>query len=92
MWAAQVSFAAKYASVKVNDVALTPAEDGRYIFDVDGNTMVKVSKEIGASVEEISIEDAVDAIYTIEGIKVSDASVLPSGIYIKNGRKIIISR
>lgn len=88
----QVSFAAKYASVKVNDVALTPAEDGRYIFDVDGNTMVKVSKEIGASVEEISIEDAVDAIYTIEGIKVSDASVLPSGIYIKNGRKIIISR
>ncbi len=31
-----------------------------------------------------------NAVYTLQGIKVKDASHLPSGIYIRNGKKIIV--
>lgn len=88
----KISFAASDASVKVNDTALGPSENGRYEFEVEGETNVTVSKGSSNSLEEISIEQDADSIYTIEGIRVTESTKLPSGIYIKNGRKVLVSR
>ncbi len=45
----------------------------------------------GSNVNSISIdtESSSDDIYTINGVRVTDTTNLPKGIYIKNGKKII---
>jgi hypothetical protein len=78
--------------VKVNDQEVT-AEDGKYSFTVSADTKVSVSKEAGVS--NISVDNnASSEVYNLQGIRVArnanNINNLPAGIYIMNGKKVVI--
>ncbi len=84
----EVSFNAKNAVVKANGVELTPDDAQNYLFTVDRDMAIEV-KSTEASVDQLQVEDEVSReIYNLQGIRVTNDSSLPSGIYIVNGKKV----
>ncbi len=74
-----------------NDYKFTVAETGFYNIVVDLNDMkISVDKADGTSIEEVTGDNTngKDSIFTIGGVKVNRP--LTSGLYIQNGRKIIV--
>lgn len=79
-------------SVLVNDEPLLPV-DGKYTFVADKNTSVSIT-ELSA-VQNISVETAKTYdVYNLQGIRVarnvSNTDSLPAGIYIVNGKKVLV--
>lgn len=80
--------------VKVNGVSLE-SNDGVFEFTAKENSTVDISQNTAAIGEIINDGNAVDgAVYNLQGIRVADdakaADGLPAGIYIHNGKKIIV--
>lgn len=75
------------AEVKVNDTAITPGEDGRYMFTVEGPTTVSVMRSV-TGIDSIGADatDAAPVYYNLQGIRVDRPAsgtyivVRPSGI------------
>lgn len=75
------------AEVKVNDTTLTPGEDGRYMFTVEGPTKVSVMRATTAiDAIDASASDDAPVYYNLQGIRVDHPTsgtyivVRPSGI------------
>ena len=90
--------------VMVNGTELEPAEDGHYTFNtgddptefvitVEGTPTPTDIKNIGQS-DNLQSDD--DAIYDLSGRKVANGQLsnaqLPKGIYIQNGKKVVIKK
>lgn len=75
------------SEVKVNDTTLTPGEDGRYMFTLEGPTKVSVMRSVTGidAIGEDTADDA-PAYYNLQGIRVDRPTsgtyivVRPSGI------------
>lgn len=76
-------------AVKVNGETLEPDADGNYSFFVTKATNVSIANSVEVGVGAITTDDAPADIYNLQGLKVN-ASTLPAGIYIMNGKKVII--
>lgn len=80
--------------VKVNDAVQTP-EEGIVSFAVTGNTNVSIAKDVVDGIEAVGAENAY-RVYNLQGIEVlrnADASAveaLPAGIYVVNGKKVVV--
>lgn len=80
--------------VKVNDAVQTP-EEGIVSFAVTGNTNVSIAKDVVDGIEAVGAENAYH-VYNLQGIEVlrnADASAveaLPAGIYVVNGKKVVV--
>ena len=78
--------------VSVNGENIT-AEEGNFVFVVtQPETVVKVSENIGDSVEAITDAAAAPtAVFNLHGVKVSDTTDnLPAGLYIVAGKKVVV--
>ena len=80
------------AAVLVNDVAIEPV-DGKYTFTADQNTSVSVTER--TAVDAISVDNASTYdVYNLQGIRVArgvnSTNNLPAGIYIANGKKVMV--
>lgn len=93
----QVTLSGEKLKVAVNDVAISLNEEGNYSFLVENpQTTVRITKD-GAGITDVTndIVEGDDAVYTLTGIRVGTSRTvgsLPSGIYILNGKKVIINR
>ncbi len=84
--------------VAVNDEKLEADGDGVYSFKVTNEpASIKVAKAISTGVEEIDTEsDNAGAVYNLQGIVVKkaatmdDVKALPAGVYVINGKKVIV--
>ena len=83
-------------SVMVGNNAITPDQDGKFVFDIDADATVNISAS-SSGIE--SIADGADTtvnVYNLQGILVlknadPDAiRALPAGIYIAGGKKITV--
>lgn len=87
---------AEGAAVKLDDATLYADEDGRYVFDTKGNHTVTISTS--SSITGIDADRSTDnnAVYNLMGVKVldnasaADLELLPTGIYVVNGQKMVI--
>jgi len=78
-----------------------PSENGVYVFSIlqgafagsDGNMSVEINKEYtldgSDAIDAIATEDSETTVYNLQGVRV-EAEELPAGIYIVNGKKLII--
>ena len=63
---------------------------GNFSFTVTGNHSVALDVNTSA-IEEISGDDeAVKVVYNLQGIRMADPENLPAGIYVINGKKVIV--
>ena len=51
---------------------------------------IRINEEGEAAIRTINEENADASVYTIDGARVEDSTSLPSGMYVKNGKKIVI--
>ena len=93
----QVDITAEDISVTVNGTAVTPV-DGTFTFTVSDDTEVSIAKPTAISDIHAGETTAVRDVYNMQGVKVADnadnaaISNLPAGIYIINGKKIVIRK
>lgn len=76
--------------VTVNGEEICVGENGVYAFTVNEDVDVKVASKIANGILDVKAA-ADDAVYNLQGIRVgrvSDASRLPAGIYVVNGKKV----
>ncbi len=83
--------------VTAGGASVEPDESGRVIIPVTGDTEIAVKKGIGTGVAEIgAAADGKVNVFNLQGIKVLDKAAdseinhLPAGMYIVNGKKVII--
>jgi len=82
-------------TVTVNDTEVTAEQDGSYKVTVnDATTLIAIDKD-SSDIDNIATDNNVRNadVYNLQGIKVgraSDATTLPAGIYIINGKKVMI--
>ncbi len=82
-------------TVTVNDTEVTPDEEGAYTLTVnDATTLIDIAKD-SSGIDNVATDNNVRNadVYNLQGIKVgraSDASTLPAGIYIIDGKKVMI--
>ena len=92
----------EWSDVKVNDGNVITPSAGVYSFDTTGDTSVEF--EINATVikgspvtgidgieQSDNVQSDDDAIYDLSGRKVSNGQ-MPKGIYIQNGKKVVIKK
>lgn len=93
----QVDITAEDISVTVNGTAVTPV-DGTFTFTVSDDTEVSIAKPTAISDIRAGETTAARDVYNMQGVKVvanadSDAiSSLPAGIYLIDGKKIVIRK
>ncbi|MCH5306786.1 MAG: hypothetical protein J1E37_01800 [Prevotella sp.] len=78
-------------TVTVGEEEIT-AEDGVYTITVNANTTVKITVNNLTGIQNVEKNDVSNVdVYNLQGIRVgrmSDASRLPAGVYIINGKKV----
>lgn len=77
--------------VKVNG-AIVPAVEGKYSFNLNGNSNVVIEDDTQNALDIINASAANSGVYNLQGIQVGTAenlSNLPAGLYIVNGKKIV---
>jgi len=75
--------------VSVDDKPLTADADGKYIFTVSDNH--KIAFNTSSGIDEIKAAATDGAVYNLQGMRVNaDADNLPAGIYIINGKKVLV--
>lgn len=93
----QVDITAEDISVTVNGTAVTPV-DGTFTFTVSDDTEVSIAKPTAISDIRAGETTAARNVYNMQGVKVADnadnaaISNLPAGIYIIDGKKIVIRK
>lgn len=77
--------------VSVNDENLTAdSETKAFVFTVKGNDTVKISKDPNVGINSINADKEGLEIYNLQGIRVTNTENMPAGIYIVNGKKVVI--
>ena len=74
-------------NVKVDGNDLQVNTEGNYVFTVNKATTVEITKSTGTGINSINAENADNAIYTLQGVKVNGKA---KGLYIKNGKKVVV--
>lgn len=93
----QFDITAEDISVTVNGTAVTPV-DGTFTFTVSDDTEVSIAKPTAISDIRAGEATAGSDVYNMQGVKVignanSDAiSSLPAGIYLINGKKVVVHK
>ena len=75
-------------NVKVDGNDLQVNTEGNYVFTVNKATTVEITKSTGTGINSINAENADNAIYTLQGVKVNGNAA--KGLYIKNGKKVVV--
>lgn len=86
----EVSIAAnnnKVIEVKVNGVAVNADTEGVFTFTVSAATTVEIKDVTPTGINSINAENADNAIYSLQGVKVNGKA---KGLYIKNGKKVVV--
>lgn len=78
--------------VTANSESVTANEDGVYVVTVNADTTVKITSNSSTGIQNVEQEAASNAnVYNLQGLRVGtvkDASRLPAGVYIINGKKV----
>ena len=77
----------KVIEVKVNGVAVKADTEGVFTFTVSAKTTVEIKDVTPTGINSINAENADNAIYTLQGVKVNGKA---KGLYIKNGKKVVV--
>ena len=75
-------------NVKVDGNDIQVNTEGNYVFTVNKATTVVITKSTGTGINSINAENADNAIYTLQGVKVNGKAA--KGLYIKNGKKVVV--
>ena len=73
--------------VKVGETTITADANGVFVIPVSGAATISITKSTGTGINSINAENADNAIYTLQGVKVNGKA---KGLYIKNGKKIVV--
>lgn len=73
--------------VKVNGTEIVPTEEGRVIASITSDAEIAVEPNPASSITEINADNNDSAIYNLQGVRVSNPT---KGIFIKNGKKVIL--
>ena len=73
--------------VKANGKTIVANSDGTFDIPVSAATTVEITKSTGTGINSINAENADNAIYTLQGVKVNGKV---KGLYIKNGKKVVV--
>ena len=77
----------KVIEVKVNGVAVKADTEGVFTFTVSAKTTVEIKDVTPTGINSINAENADNAIYTLQGVKVNGKA---KGLLIKNGKKVVV--
>ena len=73
--------------VKVGETTYNANESGAFVVPVSEATTISIEDGTGTCINSINVENADNAIYTLQGVKVNGKA---KGLYIKNGKKIVV--
>jgi hypothetical protein len=82
--------AGKTLAVSVDGTAVTANADGAYEVAVKGNATIAVSS-VTSGINAIDADNlAGKVVYNLQGVKIANTENLPVGIYIINGKKVLV--
>ena len=73
--------------VKVGETTYNANESGAFVVPVSEATTISIADGTGTGINSINAENADNAIYTLQGVKVYGKA---KGLYIKNGKKVVV--
>ena len=73
--------------VKVGETTYNADGSGAFVVPVSGAATISITKSTGTGINSINAENADNAIYTLQGVKVNGKV---KGLYIKNGKKVVV--
>ena len=73
--------------VKVGETTYNANESGAFVVPVSEATTISIADGTGTGINSINAENADNTFYTLQGIKVSGKA---KGLYIKNGKKVVV--
>ena len=73
--------------VKVGETTYNADGSGAFVVPVSGAATISITKSTGTGINSINAENADNAIYTLQGVKVYGKA---KGLYIKNGKKVVV--
>lgn len=79
--------------IAANDATNLKGTRGYFVFPDDGQQAAeaKVAVSVPTDIHSvIGVEKIKDGIYTLQGVKIEHADRLPAGVYINNGKKILV--
>ena len=74
--------------VKVGETTYNANESGAFVVPVSEATTISIADGTGTGINSINAENADNAIYTLQGVKVNGKAA--KGLYIKNGKKVVV--
>ena len=74
--------------VKVGETTYNADGSGAFVVPVSGAATISITKSTGTGINSINAENADNAIYTLQGVKVNGKAA--KGLYIKNGKKVVV--
>lgn len=75
--------------VKAGETPIVANEEGVFIVPVYEATTISITKSTGTGINSINTENTDNSFYTLQGVKVSGK--LNKGLYIKNGKKVLVN-
>ncbi len=79
--------------IAANDATNLKGTRGYFVFPSDGQQAAeaKVAVSVPTDIHSvIGVEKVKEGIYTLQGVKIEHADHLPAGVYINNGKKILV--
>ena len=73
--------------VKVGETTYNANESGAFVVPVSEATTISIEDGTGTGINSINVENADNAIYTLQGVKVNGKA---KGLLIKNGKKVVV--
>ena len=73
--------------VKVGETTYNANESGAFVVPVSEATTISIADGTGTGINSINSENADNAIYTLQGVKVNGKA---KGLLIKNGKKVVV--
>ena len=73
--------------VKVGETTYNADGSGAFVVPVSGAATISITKSTGTGINSINAENADNAIYTLQGVKVNGKA---KGLLIKNGKKVVV--
>ena len=73
--------------VKVGETTYNANESGAFVVPVSEATTISIADGTGTGINSINSENADNTFYTLQGVKVSGKA---KGLYIKNGKKVVV--
>lgn len=74
--------------VKVGETTINADENGAFVVPVSEAATISISDGTGTGINGINAENADNSFYTLQGVKVNGK--IAKGLYIKNGKKVIV--